>query len=256
MKSPVFRTLVPAVISILLSAPVSSGADGSSRAPPGDGLSETVDAAFARGTLPPFSFDMDGVPSSKFIKKWDWKRTVVETGDPSVVARTFTYAEPESGLEISCNVKGYVRFDAVEWVCSIRNTSGKDSPRLSSFKVADTSFKTRKAGDFKIHYAEGNHISKSDYSPREMTFEVGSPLRVVPSDGRSSSEGFPFFCLESVAASKGAIVAIGWTGTWFYEVEKLSPKLLSLELGQRDFDLYLKAGEEIRQHRTERHYFK
>lgn len=246
MTTKLTRKILLTFAMLLFSMGLSYGAKGFTTGFPGSGLVSWIDSSFSKGTLPPFSFEMDGIPSSVFIKKWDCKRIVVDTGSPDTVERIFIYTDPSNGLEIECRIKGYPGYDALEWMFSISNHSDCNSPRLTSFKVADIGFRSRKPSVYKMHYAEGNKISKADYSPRELTFEAGVPLRAVPADGRSSSEAFPFFCLENETSSRGAIIAIGWTGTWFYEIEKTSPKSLSLELGQLNFDLYLRPGEEIR----------
>lgn len=82
-------------------------------------------------------------------------------------------------------------------------------------KVADFDMVYPDAGALKIHYAEGNKISKADYAPRTAEFRTEQPLHIEPHGGRSSEEAFPFFNLESEASRQGVMVAVGWTGTWF-----------------------------------------
>ena len=209
-------------------------------------IARWIDQRFAKGQLPPFSFILDEQPSEEFLRTWRWSRTAPASAEKDVVLRTFTYTDPRSGLEVVCDVKGYPDFRAVEWVLHFRNTSAKNSGQLTRVKVADFDMVYPAAGALKIHYAEGNKISKADYAPRTAEFRTEQPLHIEPHGGRSSEEAFPFFNLESEASQQGVMVAVGWTGTWFADLEKRDPNRLTLATGMLNTDLYLYPGEQIR----------
>ncbi len=209
-------------------------------------IARWIDQRFAKGQLPPFSFILDEQPSEEFLRSWRWSRTAPASTDKDVVLRTFTYTDPRSGLEVVCDVKGYPEFRAVEWVLHFRNTSAENSGQLTRVKVADFDMVYPAAGALKIHYAEGNKISKADYAPRTAEFRTEQPLHIEPHGGRSSEEAFPFFNLESEASRQGVMVAVGWTGTWFADLEKRDPSRLTLAAGMLNTDLYLYPGEQIR----------
>lgn len=209
-------------------------------------IARWIDQRFAKGQLPPFSFILDERPSEEFLRTWRWSRTAPASAEKDVVLRTFTYTDPRSGLEVVCDVKGYPDFRAVEWVLHFRNTSAKNSGQLTRVKVADFDMVYPTAGALKIHYAEGNKISKADYAPRTAEFRTEQPLHIEPHGGRSSEEAFPFFNLESEASQQGVMVAVGWTGTWFADLEKRDPNRLTLATGMLNTDLYLYPGEQIR----------
>ena len=209
-------------------------------------IARWIDSRFAKGQLPPFSFILDEKPSEEFLRSWRWSRTAPASTDKDVVLRTFTYTDPRSGLEVACDVKGYPEFRAVEWVLHFRNTSAENSGQLTRVKVADFDMVYPAAGALKIHYAEGNKISKADYAPRTAEFRTEQPLHIEPHGGRSSEEAFPFFNLESEASRQGVMVAVGWTGTWFADLEKRDPSRLTLAAGMLNTDLYLYPGEQIR----------
>ena len=209
-------------------------------------IARWIDQRFAKGQLPPFSFILDEQPSEEFLRSWRWSRTAPASAEKDVVLRTFTYTDPRSGLEVTCDVKGYPDFRAVEWVLHFRNTSAKNSGQLTRVKVADFDMVYPAAGALKIHYAEGNKISKADYAPRTAEFRTEQPLHIEPHGGRSSEEAFPFFNLESEASRQGVMVAVGWTGTWFADLEKQAPNRLTLATGMLNTDLYLYPGEQIR----------
>lgn len=209
-------------------------------------IARWIDSRFAKGQLPPFSFILDEKPSEEFLRSWRWSRTAPASTDKNVVLRTFTYTDPRSGLEVVCNIKGYPEFRAVEWVLHFRNTSAENSGQLTRVKIADFDMVYPAAGALKIHYAEGNKISKADYAPRTAEFRTEQPLHIEPHGGRSSEEAFPFFNLESEASRQGVMVAVGWTGTWFADLEKRDPSRLTLAAGMLNTDLYLYPGEQIR----------
>ncbi|MEG0806753.1 MAG: alpha-galactosidase [Alistipes sp.] len=209
-------------------------------------IARWIDTRFAPGQLPPFSFVYNEIPSAEFIRSWHLTRRVVTTSEVGVVARSFTYTDPRSGLEVVCEVKGYPDFRAVEWVLHFRNTSAHNSDQITRVKVIDVNMAYPTAGTLKIHYAEGNKISKADYAPRTSELRTAQPLHIEPHGGRSSEEAFPFFNLESEASQQGVMVAIGWTGTWEAQLEKLDPRHLGLQSGMSNTDLYLYPGEQIR----------
>lgn len=240
-----FATLLGAVVLLLAAIPAAAQSRIAMQGDKTD-IARWIDARFAQGQQPPFSFVMDETPSADFIRSWRWNRAVVKADEAGVVARSFTYTDPRSGLEVVCDVKGYPDFRAVEWVLHFRNTSAKNSGQISRVKVVDIDMTYPAAGDLNIHYAEGNKISKADYAPRTSALRTSQPLHIEPHGGRSSEEAFPFFNLESEASKQGVMVSIGWTGTWDADIVKRDPRTLGLSSGMVNTDLYLYPGEQIR----------
>lgn len=209
-------------------------------------ISSWIDARFSRGSGVPFSFRLDGVPSSEFLGSWKRVCRITVPDDSSALSRTYTWSDESSGLAVICEVTGYPQSDVVEWVLRFRNLSGGNSGRISEVKVADLRMDYPVSGPLSLHYAEGNKISRADYAPRTKVFDSGEKLHFEPSGGRSSSEAFPFYNIESKASSQGVMMAIGWTGTWFSDFRQVGQKSLCVEAGMANIDLYLKPGEEIR----------
>lgn len=209
-------------------------------------ISSWIDARFSRGSGVPFSFRLDGVPSSEFLGSWKRVCRITVPDDSSALSRTYTWSDESSGLAVICEVTGYPQSDVVEWVLRFRNLSGGNSGRISEVKVADLRMDYPASGPLSLHYAEGNKISRADYAPRTKVFDSGEKLHFEPSGGRSSSEAFPFYNIESKASSQGVMMAIGWTGTWFSDFRQVGQKSLCVEAGMANIDLYLKPGEEIR----------
>ena len=209
-------------------------------------ISSWIDARFSRGSGVPFSFRLDGVPSSEFLGSWKRVCRVTVPDDSSALSRTYTWSDESTGLAVICEVTGYPQSDVVEWVLRFRNLSGGNSGRISEVKVADLRMDYPASGPLSLHYAEGNKISRADYAPRTKVFDSGENLHFEPSGGRSSSEAFPFYNIESKASGQGVMMAIGWTGTWFSDFRQVGQKSLCVEAGMANIDLYLKPGEEIR----------
>ena len=209
-------------------------------------ISTWIEKRFSRGQIPPFSFQLNGIPSKKFIKNWQWKREIIPSDNQDIIQRRYTYTDPKSGLEVRCDVRGFISFKAVDWVVHFHNKSAQNSGQINSVKIIDMDMEYPLDGELKIHYAEGNKISKADYAPREMTFKTGENLHIEPHGGRSSEEAFPFFNLESCSSKQGVMVAIGWTGTWQSDITKTSNRNLHLKSGMKTCDLYLYPQEQIR----------
>jgi len=209
-----------------------------------DEVTKWVEGIFAKGQEPPFSFVLDEVPSSEFIKGWKRTEKTLPPREDGQILRQFSYSDGK--LLFTADVTIWPASNAVEWLVHVKNVSGENSGRISSLKGMDVNVSFPQKGDIKLHYAEGNKISKADYAPRTKLLRTGEPLHLSPVSGRSSEEEFPFFCIESEVSARGIMLSIGWTGTWALDMEKLNPSVLSLTSGQKTLDTYLKPSEEIR----------
>jgi len=231
---------------MLLSSLALSGAAKVSMTGSATDMVKWIDARFAKGQEPPFSFILDEVPSSEFIRSWKWARETVPASEAGVSSFRYTYTDPAGVFKAVVDAKVYPAFHAAEWVVHITNVSGKDSGRLTGVRVLDVDTSYPQAGAIDFHYAEGNKISKADYAPRTRVLRTGERLHLAPKSGRSSEEEFPFFNIESEGSAQGMMLSIGWTGTWYLNVEKKDTRTLALASGQETLDLYLRPGEEIR----------
>ena len=75
--------------------------------------SQWITTHFARGVVPPFSFEYGGKPSQEFIKSWSYTATRQKSDDPKVLKCLYTYREPSGGLKVECEVKGFTDFNTV-----------------------------------------------------------------------------------------------------------------------------------------------
>ncbi len=207
--------------------------------------SQWITTHFARGVVPPFSFEYGGKPSQEFIKSWSYTATRQKSDDPKVLKYLYTYREPSGGLKVECEVKGFTDFNTVEWVLRFTNQGKKNTPEIANVKVSDITFRYQHPGAFNLHHSEGSHASKSDFSQQLTILSPGDNLYMRPEGGRSSQMRMPFFNIES-PANQGVIVAIGWTGTWFADVRCADQQSVALTSGIERLKTYLYPEESIR----------
>lgn len=208
-------------------------------------ISQWIGSTFSRGKIPPFSFLYDGKESKDFIRSWSFTSNRLKSEDANVLKYRFTYESKQAGLKIECDVDGYTDFNAVKWVLHFTNIGNGDSKTIADLKVINLDFEYAKGGDFILHSAEGNHISKADFHPRSRVLAVGENIQIAPEGGRSSEVAFPFFNIES-PVDQGFIFSVGWSGTWKSDFVKKSEKSLTVKSGMKHFESYLKPGETIR----------
>lgn len=214
------------------------------------GIDSWIVQHFARGTVPPFSFKYGGRPSEEFITQWAYTSEKKSSSPESnAVDYVFTYSNAATGLKVICNVRGYTDFSAVEWVVNFTNTGKSKTLQISDLNSADINFSTQETGKFKLHYAEGSTASKSDFSQHLKVLEQGDGMHFRPNGGRSSDGAFPFFNIE-MPSSQGVITAIGWTGTWVADVNRVSDHNVRLVTGFDWLDTYLYPAESMRSSRV------
>lgn len=204
-----------------------------------------INETFARGKTPPFSFIYDGKDSKNFVGTWTYSSKKLVSTEANVVKYRYTYESKQDGLRIDCDIDGYTDYDAVKWLLHFTNIRNENSKTISDVNVIDLDFEYAKSGDFILHSAEGNHISKADFHPRSTVVKRKEPIQYFPEGGRSSETAFPFFNIES-PSEQGFIFAIGWSGIWVSDFVKNTDRTVSVKSGMKRFESYLKPGETIR----------
>lgn len=205
-----------------------------------------VSTLFAKGKTPPFSFIYGGTSSKEFIRKWKHSIEKQPGNEPGVVRYLAIYTESETGLKVECEIKGYPAFKALEWTIHFTNMGTANSKNLKQVKAIDMEMEYPTGGDFNLHYADGNHISKYDFHPRTLILKPGDSKSMEPINGRSSEGDYlPIFNIES-ASSQGVFVGIGWSGSWYADIRCEKEKRISIESGMKTMDLYLYGKESIR----------
>ena len=205
-----------------------------------------ITSTFARGKVPPFSFVYDGKPSAEFIRKWKHSITREELEQEGVMAYTVTYLDPQSGLQVKCDIKGFEQFGAVEWVLHFTNTSTVNTKQIRDVKVTDFTMRSVAEGNFDVLYSAGCSASRADFRPLYTTLTEAEPLKMSPKNGRPSDiSAYPFFNIIT-PDKRGAVVGIGWTGTWFADIALVEKQGVNLASGMKTMDLHLYPNESIR----------
>ncbi len=204
-----------------------------------------IDARFAKGNTPPFSFTLDGKSSDTFIRSWKWTRQTIQVKNPAAIGRQYTWTSKD-GLVVVCDVTAWPDSKVVEWVLSFRNDSKENSARLADVKTADLTMDFPADGPVDVHYIEGNWMNNTDYCPKTKVFSAGDTLSFSPVEGRSTSGAFPYYNIESPSSDQGVIMAIGWAGTWKSAFRGEPGSRLKVDAGLKYLDSYLKPGEDIK----------
>lgn len=201
---------------------------------------------FARGKVPPFSFEYGGKSSGSFIQSWKFQSEKLITSDPDIEESVYTYSDQQTGLVVKCHVTIYMDFNAVEWVLKFSNNSGINTPVIRNSAVIDQTFGTKIKGPFVLHHAKGSNAERTDFQPVDEVCKIGKSIYMTPVGGRSSDNtAFPFFNME-MPGKQGIMVAVGWTGKWFSDVCQTDEKSFRLKSGMEKMQLKLLPKEEIR----------
>ncbi len=205
-----------------------------------------ISAAFARGSVPPFSFTLDGVPSASFIKSWEYSKSKTATDKSGCTGYEITWRERNSGLKVTATVKGYSDFAAVEWTLRFTNEGSGKSGRIADVRSADFSLKEKGAAGYGLRRLRGSNARQDDFGIIEETIGEGNAIELCPMRGRSSDEvSLPFFNITAEGAGCGIVYSIGWTGTWNASFSALKGQV-NVRSGLQNADFYLNAGESVR----------
>lgn len=206
-----------------------------------------LDHFYAESAVPPFSFVYDGHPSSEILNTWRVNRSDKKI-DENRTARTLTYTDPKTHLEVQCQVVEHSDYPAVEWVVHFTNGGTADTPILEDVQALDVSLTRTSEGEFVLHHAKGSNHKIEDFQPADDALPPGSRRRIysfgVHPWGMSSVESLPFFNVE--ASGKGMIAAVGWSGAWSAEFIRDNSNGLQVRSGMDTTHLLLHPDETIR----------
>ena len=155
----------------------------------------------------PFSFVYDGKTSEVFLSDWDFTVTKVPL-DEKRTQKILTYTDPQTGLEVRCEIMTFRDHPAVEWVLKFKNSGECETPIISNIQALDTTIASEHS-EFTLHYAsgvkEGVAAGADDFGPRTQPLPPNSSFSLSPLHGRSSwGESLPFFNIET--SKKGIMV--------------------------------------------------
>jgi len=149
---------------------------------------------------------------------------------------TFLYALGD-GLKITLLLTHYFSHGATEWTVWFENTSPRDSEIIEEPKT-----RLVLEGDLPmLKGILGDHVNL--YQPY-CTDLCGRTLQFSSDSGRATHINFPYFNLEY--GSGGAMLAIGWAGTWKAQFSSDGQRTVYTAGAVNGMKTYLKPGEKIR----------
>ena len=201
---------------------------------------------FAKGKVPPFSFTLDGVPSEKFIKGWEYSKSKLAAPKPGAVSYDISYLDRKGGLKVTATVTGFADSGAAEWVLRFENTGSGKTGRISNVNTADFIIREKGATAYAMRRCKGSDAEVEDFSIIEEHLGEGQDIELETMRGRSSDYvSLPFFNITALGADCGVVFSIGWTGDWkaSFKGEKGQCRIMA---GLKNADFYLKQGEGVR----------
>ncbi len=191
---------------------------------------------------PPFSFALDGRPSSDLLAAWKCERSLRPL-DSNRTEHTVTYTDPASALVVRCVAVEYRDFPTVEWTVYLRNDGKADSPLVTAFRSLDTRIGVSTVVPPTLHHWTGTLVNRHDYEPHDSTLERGKPMELTSREGRPCAGVFPYFNLDW--GNEGVLEVVGWPGKWTATFEAGADGL-ALTAGQETTHFRLHPGEEVR----------
>ena len=200
------------------------------------------------------SFRVGGTPFRDLVATRKVERSE-RSLDANQTARTISYTDPASGLEVRYEAVTFADFPVIEWVLYFRNPGTLDSPIIEDVLPLDLGFPLTRDRAARVHHANGSECRLDDFQPHVTSLGPnehdpqgawlgeGNPLRVESKGGRSSCGALPFFNLEM--AGGGAMLAVGWTGDWGASFYRTDTEVRA-RAGMKRTHFKLLPGEEVR----------
>lgn len=191
----------------------------------------------------PFSFVYGGRNSSEFLNSWK-NQVKDEVVDATMLRRTLTLTDPETGLEIRAIVMIYTNTAGVDWTLYFTNTGTKETPVIEQIKAVDVRIDLGGSPDPPVlHRIKGGGGGVDDWMPFDEALADGQKTEFAPTAGRSSLGNTPWFNLQWNGG--GVITAIGWTGLWKAAVQN-NGSTGRIQAGMKNIHTILLPGETIR----------
>ncbi len=199
----------------------------------------------------PFSFIYNGTASSTFLRDWEC-RTATQSIDEARVRHVLICRDPQTQLEVECQITAFSDFPAVEWVLHLKNNAATDTPIIGQIQALDTVFTRERDEEFDVRCFRGILGSRADFSPLHYGLGPCCVKKISSVGGRSSSSAdathddgvSPFF--DITFDQGGLTVAVGWTGQWAARFHRDAGQNLQVVAGMEKTHLRLHPGEEIR----------
>lgn len=183
----------------------------------------------------PFSFTYNG----KRIKGLGGDFTLIRSeteGEGEKETKNFTLSL-SGELYVTLKLTHYYSHGVTEWTVWFENTSDFESGIISDVKT-ELSFE----GSYPVLKGiRGDHVNQ--YSPYSIDMQ-NNAVSFASESGRATHINFPYFNLEY--GDGGAMLAIGWAGTWTADFSSDGERTLYTASSVNGLKTYLKPGEKIR----------
>jgi alpha-galactosidase len=195
-----------------------------------------------KGATPPFAFKYNGKDSADLLSSW--QASDATSASPGGQTRTYTYLDPGTRLKVTCAVRTFDKYDAVDWMLTFSNEGVADTPIIENIRPLQWGIACDSPGAT-IHTTRGSSASIDDFAPVDLDLPPNQAQRIGVGSGRSSDGGWPFFNLQT--GDHGIFGAIGWTGNWAANFHRAADgKSIAMDAGMLSTHLLLHAGETIR----------
>ncbi len=187
----------------------------------------------------PVNFVYDNVYYSGFSSKYMKELSRVRNDEDGMTSVDIEF-ELDKTMKVLLKTVYYAEYDAYDYTVYFENDGNKNSGVLEKVNAVDMDFTGKDAVLKGILGDHGNDYTPYEYDLKERDVNFTSTL------GRSCHHYFPYFNLEH--ADGGALLAIGWAGTWQadfkYDADKKSTHYVAT--GTVGMKTYLKPGEKVR----------
>lgn len=187
----------------------------------------------------PVSFVYGDVCYKGFDPKYfrELSRTI-EKGNDRIITKISLRLDDTLAVKVESAF--YPDHDAYDYTVYFENDGEKNSKIIRNVHAVDTEIA---GGKPRLKGILGDHGNLYEAYDKDLTT---APVGFVNTSGRPCAETFPYFNLET--ENGGALLAIGWGGTWsadfVYDAEKNSTQFVGT--GTVGMHTYLKPGESVR----------
>ena len=190
----------------------------------------------------PFSFVYGAKSSFDLLPLWKCVYKI-DSDAAGRELRVITYTDPDTGMELRCELTIFKDFPAIDWVVRFTNNGKIDSLLLEQILPLNFGIEVP-AGDVLFHHALGSTSASTDFLPIVEKLKPDTCVNMAPNGGCSSDGVLPFFNMEW--SGGGLAWAIGWSGQWAQQVQRDSAEQVEIKSGQQTFRAKLHPGESIR----------
>lgn len=193
----------------------------------------------------PFSFTFADETSQVLLNSWSREQHTRRL-DRDRTRITTIWRDPKTGLRVEWEAVRFGDFPALDWVLYFENAGSNDTPILQDIYALDQVFSSplQIDGPYRVHRMKGALADASDFEPSLELVSSRHSEKLSAGGGRSSNKDFPFFKVETGAAS--LIFAIGWSGQWSAELRSPDNRHLRVTAGLEHTHFLLHPGERIR----------